>query len=390
MAIRPRPGGWQAEVYQGPTVINGKRVNRVKAKTFRLKKDAEKWEREQKDSLQRGTYREPSEMTLDQYLDQWLEGSRTSVRQRTHNDYERMLRGYIRPHLGHVRLEALTTPMIRTAYAKLLETRIGKPPAEGEDERRTLSPRTVRYAHSVLRLALGMAADDGLIRSNPARAKKLLPMMKREEQRVLSREQAVKLLSATKSERTGALWNLLVRTGLRPGEALALKWRDLRDSKVKVQRTLCPTTKDDAGKWWRLEEPKTAKSRRTVELHPETVEALEFHRGLQQVDKETAGEGYTDEGFIFASPTGQPLRQDVLYKGDFKRACTAAGVPYVRMYDLRHTAATLMLEAGVPLKVVSEQLGHASITMTADVYTHVSSSMQVQAAEALARYMAEP
>ncbi|MBA3344993.1 MAG: tyrosine-type recombinase/integrase [Gemmatimonadales bacterium] len=345
------------------------------AKRFRLKKDAERWEREQRGKVERAEWVQPSKQTLNAYLDGWLAGP-MGANQRTRDDYRRILASYIRPALGTVRLDQLTTTMIRTALAEL--------------SARGLSPRTVHYAHSVLRLALGHAVEDRLLIVNPAVAKRMLPPATRHEVAVLSRADVRRLLEATRDTRLGALWNLLAYTGMRPGEALGLQWADvdLSAGGVRVRRGLVPQKKDSAtGRTWRLEEPKTEKSRRAIPLLPATVVALRWHRTGQDAEKIAAGSAYSDYGFVFASPTGEPLREDVVYKSHFRPALRAAGVPAITLYALRHTAATLMLEAGIAMKVVQERLGHSTMMLTADTYSHVSASLQARAVEDLTRYM---
>jgi integrase len=231
--------------------------------------------------------------------------------------------------------------------------------------------------------------DDGVLAVNPAIARNLVPKLERRQQRVLSKAETKRLLAATAATRYGALWNLLLYTGLRPGEALGLTWDDVsvEHETLRVQRALVPQKRDASGRTWRLEEPKTATSRRAVPLLPATVEALRWHRTRQEAERLVAGAGYRDLGFVFADERGEPLRADVVYKVHFRRACRMAGVPGLTLYQCRHSAATLMLEAGVPLKVVQERLGHATITLTADTYSHVSASLQQRAVEEFAAYM---
>jgi integrase len=280
---------------------------------------------------------------LNAYLDAWLDGVLEANR-RTRGDYRRILASYVRPALGMVRLDQLTTAAIRASLADL--------------SARGLSPRTVRYAHAVLRVALNGAVEDRLLVVNPAVAKRMVPAVARREQTVLSRAEVRQLLVATRDTPLGALWNLLVYTGLRPGEVLGLQWADLdlAAGVVRVQRALVPQKKDASGRTWRLEAPKTEKSRRAVPLLQATVDALKWHQTRQEAERITAGSAYPSHGFVFATPKGEPLRGDVVYKSHFLPALRSAGVPIVTLYALRHTAATLMLEAGVPMKVVQELL----------------------------------
>jgi len=199
--------------------------------------------------------------------------------------------------------------------------------------------------------------------------------------RVLSPEETVQFIDAIAHSRFKALFSLLVTTGMRPGEALGLKWRDidLEGGRVTVNRTLTWV-----GENWSLDEPKTARSRRTIPIPPSISKDLEEHRKKQTVEKLKAKEGeYKDYELVFASQTGSPLDQHNILNRYFRPVLEKAGLPYIRLYDLRHTCATLLLSAGENPKIVSERLGHASITLTMDTYSHVLPDMQKAATEKL-------
>ena len=239
----------------------------------------------------------------------------------------------------------------------------------------------------MLRIALGAAVDDGLIAVNAAVAKRMVPAQVRREHSVLTAAQVNALLDGTRDDALGALWAVLSTTGLRLGEALGLKWSDLdvERAELRVQRSLVRPTH---GLAWVLEEPKTEKSRRAVPLLARTVDALRWHRTRQEAERITAGSAYTDHGFVFASQTGEPLQGTVVYKYHWRPTLKRLGLPAVRLHDLRHSAATLWLEAGLPLKLVQELLGHASMTITADVYSHILPAYRRQAADVLAAHLA--
>jgi integrase len=355
--------------------VGGKQVQ--KGKRFATQAEAVRWAREEETKLDRGIMIRPAKISLDEYLDGWL-ASMMEANQRTKEHYGAMLSRYIRPKLGSVRLDQLTTHAIRSVLAGLS--------AKG------LSPRTVNYARAVLRLALNRAVEDGLLAVNPAVARGMVPPRVHREQRVLSREQVRTLLDTSRDTRWGALWSVLVYTGMRPGEALGLKWDDLNlnAGTAQIRRALVPQRKDASGRVWRVEDTKTAGSRRMIRLLAATVDALKRHRDEQGVERLVAGEGYQDHGFVFATERGEPLRGDVVYRNHFLKALRKAGLPEITLYGLRHTAATLLLEAGVPMRAVSEQLGHSTMTLTADTYSHVSAQLQEQAIKRLATYMELP
>jgi len=247
---------------------------------------------------------------------------------------------------------------------------------------RGLSPRTVRFCHAVLRSALAHAVKRNMLPRNPA-DDATLPKSHRHEMRCLDRCEAQRFLAAAETDQWSALWILLITTGLRPGEACALKWTDLSDTRLSIQRTLVPGYRGT----WQLDEPKTARSVRSIPLPPSAVRALVRHRANQAAERLRAGASYKDLDFVFANSLGDPLHPEVLSKRPFHRILQAAGLPQIRMYDLRHTAATLLLAAGENPKVVSERLGHASITLTLDTYSHVLPDMQQAAADKLERML---
>jgi integrase len=204
-----------------------------------------------------------------------------------------------------------------------------------------------------------------------------LPRMERRELSVLSVEELGRFLEAAREDRWYALWELLAATGMRPAEALGLKWTDIEGHRIRIQRSL---VRHSDGKWT-LKDPKTARARRTVTI-PETVEqTLQRHRKAQLEQRLQAGPEYHDHGFVFAVSNGSPLDWKVVVQRHFKPIVKRAGLLRIRPYDLRHTCATLLLASGENVKVVSERLGHASAALTLDVYSHVLPDMQQSAAE---------
>jgi integrase len=344
---------------------------------FRTLAEAQEYQTKQKGKRDHGTLRRTTRLTLNEHFDVWLRslhdrGARTRV------DYENVTRRYWRPMLGNFRLNQLTTPVIRDALADM-----GRPKAEGG---RGLGAVTLRQAHAILRAALGSALDDGLLDKNPAIAKHMIPLAQRREQRVLTGAQVNSVLDITADDPLHALWAVAFTTGVRPGEALGLKWSDLdlERAELRVQRAL---VRPVHGAKWLLEDCKTEKSRRAVPLIPRTVEALRWHRVRQESHREAAGTRYTDHGFMFADTLGEPLQETGVYKYHWLPALNKAGVPPVTLYAARHGAATMWLEAGLPMKLVQELLGHASMTMTADVYSHILPAFRRQAADAMAAHL---
>ena len=305
-----------------------------------------------------GTLAQPSRTTLDDYLESWLGSvAKTRVRERTHRDYVWLLKKYVRPTLGERRLDQLKALELQKLYGELA--------AQG------LSSRTVRYAHTVLRNALEQAVKWGMIARNPADLVQL-PRKQAREMSAFSPEEARRFLAAAQGDPHFAAFSLLLDTGLRPGEALALKWGDvdLAGRHLRVRRTL---TRGPQG--WSFAEPKTAGSRRGVPFTEPLQRVLVMHGGAQHPGP---------HNLVFTGEAGEPLHANNLGRRNFSRILERAGLPDTfRLYDLRHTCATLMLLAGVHPKVVSERLGHASVKITLDTYSHVLPTMQREATEKL-------
>jgi integrase len=230
----------------------------------------------------------------------------------------------------------------------------------------------------VLKRVLSDAVKRGLIIRNPAENVER-PKVRDVEMQWWSIGEARIFLAHVEGERLDVLWKLYLTTGMRRGEALGQKWGDvdLDAGRLAVRRTLVAV----GGKaTW--SEPKTAASCRVVSLDPGTIAALRDHRRRQLEERMAVGGGYRDEGLVFATVAGEPLHPDYV-SNVFDRLVKASGVRRIRLHDLRHTAATVMLERGVPLKVVTERLGHSSTRITADLYQHASESMQDAAAAEL-------
>lgn len=317
---------------------------------------------------ERGTVPEPHKLTLDAFLDRWLkDAARLEVRANTLESYERLLKLYVRPTLGERLLSTLTPAAVQGLYSDM--------------DARGLSPRTVRLTHSILARAMRQAVTWNLIATTPT-ARPTLPRKRQREMRALTEAEVGAFLTAAASDRFATFFEVSLVSGMRPSELLGLRWVDVDFDRgtVKVQRTLL-RTKDT----WELAETKTERSRRTIPLPARTIDALRSHRARQGEERLKLGEAWQDNGLVFPDRTGEPLDRHNLLSRHFKPILKRASLPAsIRLYDLRHTCATLLLTAGVHAKVVSERLGHASIVQTLDVYSHVLPHMQVDATAKLA------
>jgi integrase len=320
----------------------------------------------------RGLVHDSGGLTVGEYLGRWLEDSvRGSVRPYTHQTYESLVRLHMNPALGATKLKDLAPAQVQSLYRRKLD--------EG------LAPKTVKYLHTTLHRALKQAVRWGLVPRNAAAAVDP-PRASPPEIKPLSPAEARQLLAAAGGDRLEALYLLAVSTGMRQGEILGLGWEDadLDEGVVRVRRTL---TLARGGP--RLAEPKTRGSRRQVRLTAGAVEALGRHRERQGAERAAAGDSWNDRGLVFTTTIGTPIRRAKLHRESWKPLLRRAGVRDVRFHDLRHTCATLLLTKGVHPKIVSEMLGHSSIAITLDIYSHVIPGLGGVAASAMEEALSE-
>jgi integrase len=307
--------------------------------------------------------------TVAQFLQDWLENSvKPSVRPLTHEQYRQHVKLYLAPLLGHHRLSKLAPQHVRAFLKRKLE--------DG------LSPRTVQLSLVILRRSLGQAVKDGLTGRNVA---KLVdgPRVRHFEGQTLSPEDARALLDAAKGERFEALYTAALAVGLRMGEALGLRWQDVNlDRRSLTVNRILERIGRGHGSTLQLVEPKTSRSRRTVNLSEAAVRALRAHKVRQLEERLAAGLRWQDSGLVFPNSLGKPLDPHELHNG-FKALLTKAGLPNIRFHDLRHSAASLMLAQGIPLRSIQDILGHSSIALTANLYAHVGEQLRREAADAM-------
>jgi len=332
--------------YVGP---DGKR-RYVSGKT---KEEARRNLRRARGDAERGLVSDGGNVALSEFLKRWLnESVRGSVKPITHQSYEMLVDKHIIPTLGNIRLLKLTPAHLQGFYRSKLDA--------------GLSPRTVQYIHVVLHRALKQALRWALVTRNVAEAVDP-PRVPKKEIRPLSPEQARALLEAARNDRLEALYLLAVHTGMRQGELLNLKWDDvdLDAGVLHVRGT------------------KTARSRRTVTLSETALEALRSHRERQLSEIDRVGILWQKNGLVFATGIGTLLNRQNLTQRSFRPLLVKAGLPRIRFHDLRHTCATILLSNGVHAKFVQELLGHATIAITLDTYSHVLPGMGRQVSQAM-------
>lgn len=338
---------------------------------FRTKRDAQAALTEALGRVQAGQFADPGRATVAEFLANWLDAVTPSLRPSTVASYRMIVDHWLVPQVGQVRLASLTPGNLNKAYGRLL--------TGGGKGGGPLSARSVRYAHTVLGKALSDAIEWGLLARNPARAAKP-PRQARPEMKCWDVAEAKAFLSAVADDRLSAMWLLMVTTGLRRGEVAGLRWSDvdLDTGALAVRHALVTVDYKVLAA-----EPKTAKGRRTVALDPATVAALRQHRARQGEERVAAWAVWTESGLVFVQEDGRPYHPERLTIM-FKRYVKEAKLPPIRLHDLRHTSATLALAAGIHPKVVQERLGHSSINITMDTYSHVVNGLQQEAADRLA------
>lgn len=311
----------------------------------------------------------PDGTTTGAYLAEWIAAVKgRNLRPTTVAQYARHVSSYWTPTIGRVELVKLTPLQVERAMGALRE--------------RQLSPTTIRSARTTLRAALADAMRDGKVTRNVAALVKP-PKADRPEMRALTSAEVARLVTSTREEPLGPLYALAVASGLRLGELVGLSWDDVDLDARRLTVNRAAYRQDDGS--YGFAEPKTKRSRRTVMLPALAVEALRTQRARQGTARLAAGSVWQDRrGLCFTDAVGRPLAPGHVSKS-FRVAADRVGLQGVRFHDLRHTAASLMLTAGVPLKVVSEALGHGSIVITADVYSHVTPDLRREAADAMDR-----
>lgn len=347
-------------------VTGKRRQKRISAKT---KKEAERLAAQAIHAIDNGNFADSGKQTVADYLEHWLDTyARGACKPTTYDRYASLIRTHIIPAIGHLKLDKLTPMHLTQLYRQKLDGgRLdGKPGG--------LSARTVRYIHATLHEALHHAMRWGLVVRNVADVVDP-PALARKDMQTWDVTQSDAFLSAAEGSRYYPVFALAILTGLRRGELLALRWQDvdLERGELTVRQTLI-----DRNGRLEFSTPKTHRSRRSVALPDSAVALLRQHKARQNQERLTAGEAWAALDLVFATELGKPLHPRNLFRA-FRQITKQAGVPVIRFHDLRHSHATLLFAAGTHPKVVSERLGHATISITLDTYSHVLPGMQKDA-----------
>ncbi len=340
---------------------------------FPTRKEAEAARARIVHEMNTGSYVEPTTTTFAQWVDTWLPTVQTQVKPSTFDSYRRNLELHVLPRIGHQTLASLTPVGLTGLYAELL--RDGKRTGGG------LSAKTVRYVHTIVHKALEDAVDSGVLGTNPAsRAKPPKPRaVTNGELRFWQADQLRRFLDYVEGHRLEGAWYLAAMTGMRRGEVLGLRWKDvdLDAGRLSVRQAVVAVAYDVL-----ISTPKSHQAR-VIDLDQGTVDQLRRHGERQAVERAEWASDYRDTGLVFCKEDGSPIHPHTFSQA-FERLVAKSGLPRIRLHDLRHTHASIALQAGVPVKVISERLGHESPAFTLKQYAHVIPGMQAEAAAVVA------
>lgn len=346
-------GTWRAQVS-----LNGHRLST----TADTRSECQAWLKKTLLQVDNGLTMDGAQTSLESYLQQWLQTVKPALRLTTWNLYQHIVVSHIIPYLGSAKLKDLRPEIIQRLYDSRQAAGTGS--------------RTIQLVHVVLHNAMSHAVRLGILPRNPTEAT-YRPISQHDEAKIYDEGQISQFLVAAKGERNEALYHLAIATGMRQAELLGLKWSDVDWIKntVRVQRQLRRDFRDGE----MFISPKTKAGRRTIELGPKTVEILRQHWERQGEERRKCGELWQDNDLVFPSRVGTPMDYSNLVKS-FKQVIYCAGLPEIKFHSLRHTAASLMLNHGIPVLIVSRRLGHSKVSVTLDIYAHMIPEMQHDAA----------
>ncbi len=376
MAIEKRTGNDGKPAYRVRIAaydpVTGHRRN-ITVGTYDRKKDAEAAQRDALAKRDRGSLLDPAKTTVGELLDEWLTTKTGTISANSHKDYEIVIRRHLKPAFGNIRVQTLKADRVQAQYGRWQDA--------------GMSARMVRACGMRLSQALDYGVKVGIIYTNVVKQCEM-PKLDRSKPDVWNADELRRFFSISDTDTLAPLWRLLAGEGLRRGEALALRWQDINWDRgtAHLSQTVI-ADKTDKGKTRIQNHTKTEAGARTVRLTDETLALLRSHR-KQQAEIRLAAVDWEDNDLIVCTTKGTPIGPAGNVHRSFNAVVKRAGLRQIRVHDLRHSHATILLLAGVPAKIVSERLGHASVGITLDFYSHVLPDIQGEAAAAFSRIMA--
>lgn len=329
---------------------------------YKTKREAQKFLNQKLAELDKVAYTEESNQKIKDYIEKWLSYKIGQIRPGTYRKYEWLINRHVIPSIGHIDMSSLDITTIRDFYLSL---------QQGENP---LSKRSIQHCHLILKQAFKQAVKSGILGKNIFDAVDA-PKPTRVEFQTWSESDVQKFLKASRTSPYYTFFALAIFTGMRMGEILALRWQDcsLTEGFLQVRRTYSYT-----GKGYKIEEPKTQKGNRRIAISDTVVSLLEEHKNLQIKQRDKIASIWQENDLVICTSLGTPFLQSNLRK-HFKLLCKSSGVPSIRIHDLRHTHASLLLMQGTHPKIVQERLGHADIQTTLNTYSHVLPGLQEEA-----------
>ena len=349
-------GTWRAQIS-----LEGKRLSF----TANTRSECFDWLNKTQDQIDGGLTFSKSEYTVEKYLEEWIEVKKSSLRPNTALQYESLIRNDIIPHLGKYKLHRIKLQRINRFYCLLVEDGRGV--------------RTIRLIHSVFHSALEHALRLGLVNKNPSHGA-ILPRKKYHEMKIYNEEQVFNFLLSAKESRFWLLYKLAFTTGMRQSELLGLKWGDIdwKNSTLKIQRQAQQVN----GQGIIFLPPKTRSGIRQIVIGRSILREIADQKEQQDKYRLHRGKEWQDNNLIFATGNGTPFSQSNLMR-DFYKVLDKSNLPKIRFHDIRHTAASLMINKGIPIVVVSKILGHSKPSVTLNIYSHCVSELQQEAAKVM-------
>lgn len=368
---------WEARYTVGFDPGTGKQVQ--KSVSGKTQKEVAQKLKELTAALDAGTYIAPSKVTVGQWLDVWQEDYLVNVRPSTVTSYEATIRNHIKPRIGAIRLEALTTHDIQEFYNSL------RLPSEN---RKALSAKTIKNIHGILHHALQQAMLNNYIRTNPSNSC-VIPRATKKKVKPLNEYQIADFLKAIKGHKYESMFLVALFTGIRQGEVCGLQWEcvDFDDGTILIDKqlqSLRGKTRGDSEKYTLV--PTKNGKERTITAAPYVMELLWKTKQRQNADRKLWGTAFQENDLVFTDELGNRITPQALYRA-FKIIVTESGMPMVRFHDLRHSYAVISLKSGDDVKTVQENLGHATAAFTLDTYGHVTEKMKKDSANRMEAFI---